>query len=272
MTLSFRNGLLTFLLAVTAVLAGFFLYTAFSAQQHFGWDTLLPVTEDHRLWFFSWSAGEVHLYNVILEIGLLLPIVLGGLLYLRQVFRKTTAAELFFFAVFLASLGGETLRIIQIFFLLQDQPFFEGVFLTRIIWTFRFFGLFSLFLASMYAQGLNYQKYGNLVGLSLVISLVISFNLPIQTMGVQSDLLFPLGDERGTAILFLTFTVMTLLNFWLCIHMKKRENAAFLLLASLLYYFGWQATLFGFYLASLLLVPGTILLGRKTQEYYLWLG
>ena len=145
-----------------------------------------------------------------------------------------------------------------------------GVVVSRVLWAFRLFGLFSLFCASLYALNFSYQKYGNLVGLSLCLSLFLAANLPLQTSVVQTDLLFALADERGLGLVFLIFTVVIVGNFVFGLVTRHRENGASLIGAALLFMLSWHAVFFGIFWAVLIFIPGIILLGRKTQETYLW--
>ena len=167
MTLSFRNGLLTLLLVLAGVAGVFLTYSAFIAGSDFGWKSTFPAQEAVSFWFLRRPATEIPLAPLLWQLLVLLPLVFVSLFYLRLLYRKTNSPELFFLSFFVFSLMGEGLRVLQLFYLLNDQSFFWSLVLTRVVWIFRLFGLFMAFSASLFGLEFTYQKLGNFVGMSL---------------------------------------------------------------------------------------------------------
>ena len=268
MTLSFRNGLLTLLLVLAGAAGIFLTYSAFIAGSDFGWKSTFPAQEAVSFWFLRRPVIEVPMAPLLWQLLVLMPLVFVSLFYVRLLYRKTNSPELFFLSFFVFSLMGEGLRVLQIFYLLNDQSYFLSLVLTRVVWIFRLFGLFMVFSASLFGLEFTYQKLGNFVGMSLGLAVFLGANLTFQTTTLDSTGLYAPGDERGLLLIFLFLILLTLANFVFSAVVKKRPHSLgqmgsviFLLAASQVAYFGavWS---------GLLLIPGAALLGRKVQSAY----
>ena len=269
MTLSFRNGLLTFLLIAAVVAGALDAYLAVLAGQSFGWHATVPVHEQVLFWFWKHPASHTSLMSFVWQELFLMPVVIVGLFYLRILFRKTSAPEVFFFAFFLFSLVGESFRVSQVFFVLNESSFFWGIALTRTVWSLRLFGLFMLFAASLFTLEFNYQKFGNFVGLSLGLALFLGVNLTIQTTVLDSDGLYSPGDERGLAFIFIFLGALALVSFSVAAFLGKKSHGLSQLAAAVLFLIASQMTYFCIPWAPLLLLPALGLLENTVQQTYL---
>ncbi len=268
MTLSFRNGLLTVLLVLAGAAGIFLTYSALIAGSDFGWKGTFPAQEAVLFWFLRNPVTDAPIATFLWQFLVLIPLAFVSLFYLRLLYRKTNAPELFFLSFFLFSLLGEGFRVLQLFYVLNDQSYFWSLVLTRVVWIFRLFGLFMAFSASLFALEFPYQKLGNFVGMGLGLAVFLGANLTFQTTTLDSTGLFAPGDERGLLLIFLFLSLLTLANLLFSTLAKRRPHSLSQLGSMVLFLAASQATFFGAIWAGLLLIPGTALLRRKVQDSY----
>lgn len=270
MTLAFRNSLLTFLLTMTILITAFFFATSVILIQTYGWGAKISSTQVHFFWFAYAASLEASLSSNLISIGLALICALGAQIYFRQVFRKTTSPEIFFVSVFFFALSTEGLRILQIFVSMENASYFLGLMLTRVVYLFRIFSVLALLAGSLYVLDFQYQKYGTVLGLTFLLSLLTAAAIPMDTGHLNTNLLYGLADERGLGYFFIIFELIVAVNFVLASVTKKSVALAWIGLAVLLIMAGGELTRFNQIWSPVLFVPSVILLGRKTQEIYLW--
>ncbi|MDR0878565.1 MAG: hypothetical protein LBN21_10970 [Treponema sp.] len=209
--------------------------------------------------------------------------VLGAVLYafisiilIYYFFEQTQSPEILFFGLFVISFALEGLRIIVPVKAVYDFP---AVYLTmafRILLFGRYFGLFSLFAASVYAAGLEIQRQLNIILIIVVATLVIALGVPIDTLSWDSSLSMVNGYtsmfRMVEAGVFITTITSFLISSW---SRGAREYIAvsigtFLVLVGrniLLSGDTWISPLPG----VLLLGAGTWLICTQLHKVYLWL-
>jgi len=191
-------------------------------------------------------------------------------------FEKTQTPEILFFELFALSFVFEILRI-----LVPLKGLFEISPVTMIIGTrmlifSRLFGTISLFIASVYAAGLDMQKQGNVVIGIVIAILMISFRLPVN--GYSWDTSFTMIFAYSTMFRFseLVLAVSTGISFLMAAYNKGTSNYRFIALGSLLVFIG-RSLLFGADTwltpipALIMLVIGTYLIIARLRQVYLWL-
>jgi len=249
MTLTFRNGLLTLLLLVMAVLA-------------VGYGAALFLV-------FGEPEGAL-----LIEAGPPLIVGLAGLIWLRRVYRKSNAPTVFFLAVFLFCVGADTLGALQAYFLVTNEPFAFGVALTRTVWGFRIGGLVCLLLGSLFLLEFSYEKYGTLIAVAVLASIVLVSGLPLQTTRPDSRGLYPLGDALGLTVLFALIIALSTANYLLAWWNEEKAAATqqvndrklpLMLGIWLLILAGWGLGLWLSPWWEFLMVPGAALLGGRNR-------
>ena len=252
MTLSLRNGLLALALGILILVTVGYGFLAFYLVSQEGWGT---------------QIGPATLVQLILETALAPLGSLFGFLLVRRAFRKSTAPEEFFFALFAASLAGESLLLVQTWLSITGMPsYFTGV-LTRTVWAFRFSGLGFLFCASLYAFEFTYRKYGNLVFLSVLAGIFLSGILPLHSSSARNHLLFAVGDAPGLALVTVLVGAVVVLNFFLGgwrpgapDRARTRAWAALFLLG------GWTLAATVAPWGTILAVPGLVMAAWKAEQ------
>lgn len=196
MALTVRNGLLNLALGFLVLLV-------------VGYAVLLSVLAAREGWTALAGRGtllQLALQTVVAPIG-----ACSAYLLARRAYRKSGAPEAFFFALFAASLGGESLLLIQ-GWLQTGSPAYYSAVLTRAIWAFRLAGLFLLFCASLFAFDFAFRKFGNLVGISVVAGILVASWLPLQSASRHHTILV-LSDRWGMLLVASVLGIVIVLNF-----------------------------------------------------------
>ncbi len=197
MTLTVRNGLLNLALG----LLGLFVV---------GYAVLLVLLVSREGWLAPTGQGnllQLMLETLIAPIGALTAYWLG-----RRSYRKSGAPEAFFFALFAASLTGESLLLIQAWLQTGNQSTYFSGLLTRAVWAFRFSGLFFLFCASLFNFEFSFRKYGSLVAVSMAAGLSVASWLPLKSVSRHHALL-ALSDRWGPLLVSSILALVIVLNF-----------------------------------------------------------
>ncbi len=252
MTLSIRNGLLALAFSVLLVLALGHGFLAFVLVTREGWRA---------------EVGDGTLLQLLVETAAVPLVSTVGFIFVRRAHRKSAAPEVFFFSLFLATLAGESLLLLQAWVTLAGMASYFTAMLTRVVWAFRFTGLFLLLCSSLYAFGFPFRKYGNLVVASVAAGVFLSVLLPLRSTSARNHLLFAVGDAPGMVLVTILLASVVAVNFLVgsrrsgaADRARSRAWGALLFLAS------WSLTItFGPW-AVLVAVPGIILTSRKAEQ------
>ena len=252
MTLSIRNGLLALAFSVIlAVTAGY------------GFLTFVLVSRE------GWSSAVGHgtLLSLLLE-TISAPVVsLVGFILVRRAYRKSSAPEMFFFSLFLATLAGESLLLLQAWVTFVGLASYFTAILTRVVWAFRFTGLFLLFCGSLYAFDFPFRKYGNLVFGSATAGIALAVLLPLHSSSARNHLLFAVGDASGMVLVTVLLAMVVAVNFLVGSQRPgSPERGWFRAWAAVFFLATWSlAIVFGPW-AALLAIPGIILAAWKAEQ------
>ena len=224
--------------------------------------------------FFEGGIPDVGLFESFGIPAFLALFSVGGWLYVRLSFEKTSSAEIFFYSFFLVSLSFETLKMTQVLLMVQAKPFVFNVLLTRIIFFGRFFGLLCLFFSGMFSSWLQYQRIGLVLSVSLLTPVALALVIPIST-DVGRDLLFTFGIRREIGVTFYALEAFAVLNYIISgVLLNNREyiwmsTGILMILIGREFLFqgsGLTIALFG----AALLTGGSLLFGKKAHNVYLW--
>jgi len=191
-------------------------------------------------------------------------------------FEKTQSPEILFVAFFAVSFAPEALRLLLPLSRLYEIPSLYLLTAARVTLFGRYFGIFSLFTASIYAVGFKAQHQRNVVLIIVVITLIITLGVPIDTGTWNSSLNMISGYVSMFRLIevgaFLTIT----LSFFIAAWLYSSREFAFIGAGSVLAILGrhillnadtWTALPTGL----LLLTVGTWLICTKLHKIYLWL-
>jgi hypothetical protein len=191
-------------------------------------------------------------------------------------FEKTQSPEILFFALFVASFALEGLRAMVPLRALNALPTLYLVLGSRALLFARFFGIFSLFAASVYAAGLGEQKQGNIVFVIAIASMVIALGVPIDGLAWDSSLMMIRGYPSMLKMVEVGITLITMISFLISAYSRGSREYVFIGIGSCLVFIGrtmllsadtWITPL----PALFLLVGGTWIICVQLHHVYLWL-
>jgi hypothetical protein len=198
------------------------------------------------------------------------------MIFVYYFFEKTQSPEILFFALFVVSFAFEALRIMVPLRIIKNFP---GVYLllgSRIMLFARFFGIFSLFAASVYAAGLGEQKQGNIVFIIAIAAMITALGVPIDSLTWDSNLMMLCGYTSMLKMIEAGIVLITMLSFLISAYSRGSREYIFIGIGSLLVFWGramlfsadtWITPLPGL----LLLVGGTWIICDQLHRVYLWL-
>jgi len=199
-----------------------------------------------------------------------------SIILINYFFEKTQSPEILFFALFVISLSFEFIRLMIPLRTVFPFPAMYIITGSRVLLFARYFGLFSLFAASVYAAGLDAQKQQNTFFLLVLSALVIVIRLPIDGI-VWDSALMPWGGYRAMfAMVEAGILAVTMLTFFIAAYTRGSRAYVFIGLGAFLVSAGrsilinsdtWITPIPGF----LALAAGTWLIASRLRREYLWL-
>jgi hypothetical protein len=191
-------------------------------------------------------------------------------------FEKTQSPEILFFALFVSSFAFEGLRVMAPLQGVYDLPLFYPMLGSRTLLFARFFGIFSIFAASLYAAGLGEQKQGNIVCVIAIVALVVALGAPIDGLAWDSSLMLIRGYPSMLKMVEVGIMLITMISFFISAYSRGSKEYIFIGLGSFLVFLG-RSTLFSADTwitplpALLLLAGGTWIICVQLHHVYLWL-
>jgi hypothetical protein len=213
----------------------------------------------------------VHLAVLSLALYSLLSITL-----IYFFFEKTQSPEILFVAFFAASLSLEVLRLILPLGLIHEIPSLYLLVASRIILFGRYFGIFSLFAASVHAAGYQSQQQRNAIMIVVAAALFVALGSPIDTQTWDSSLTMPSGYTEMFRLVDVGILVITAASFFIAALPRGSREFIFIGAGSVLALLGRNILLgadtwAGLPTGLLLLAVGTWLVCTRLHRIYLWL-
>lgn len=275
MTITSRNVLL----AVAAIAAGCALGATAVALFFSAPHPAVPVldaatdTVDWLLW--RWPTRDtmpIAALGVALGLGV---VSFVGLLMFRRLFRRTSSAEIFFVAIFLATLSIEQFRVLQYLVLLYDLPIHFGALVSRAIRFGHLVGGFSLFTAGLYAAGVEYPRTGSVLLVLNLLSFAIVYFMPVDALELMPLLVHRVGTGQTLDILLVVLSFLTIANYVYSAARGLREDSAVIASCAVAVVIGRSMLLFPPNLAAAvaggaLLLAGLTVYAWANRAYYLW--
>ncbi len=222
------------------------------------------------------SADIDSFFPVLIILMVIIAFSTGSSLLLRFFFRKTTSPEIFFFTIFILTLGVEVIRCVQIYILLNNFPVYPGVVLTRIVYFWRFFGIICLFFSGLFATGLQFQRFEIIFGIAGLLSLILTSTMPIDSTILNPDLLYRIGEPSILFFGILAIEILTILSFFLAAA-RNSSFEYFLTAVGLILVTAGKEMLFGLsgvittLIGIIFLSIGTFLFSSRIHSVYLWI-
>ncbi|MDR2760214.1 MAG: hypothetical protein LBB78_12635 [Spirochaetaceae bacterium] len=199
-----------------------------------------------------------------------------SLIIIYYFFEKTPAPEILFFAFFVFSFSFEGFRTMVPLKKVYEFPSVYLTMISRALLFGRYFGVFSLFAASVYASGWDIQKQETVVFVIVIVTLMIASTVPIDGLSWDSSLMTIIGYRHLLRLAEVTIILITVISFFVSAYSRGTREYIFIGIGSLLVFLGRNTLLNAD--TWLTPLPGLVCLGAGTwfictqlHRVYLWL-
>jgi len=191
-------------------------------------------------------------------------------------FEKTQSPEILFVAFFAASFVTEVLRLVLPLGQVYEIPSLYLLAASRIILFGRFFGIFSLFAASVHAAGYQSQEQRNTILIIVATTLFVALGVPIDTQTWDSSLTMLSGYVSMFRLIEIGTFLITAASFFIATWPRGSRGFIFIGIGSVLALLGRGILLradtwAGLPMGMFLLAAGTWLICTRLHKIYLWL-
>jgi hypothetical protein len=191
-------------------------------------------------------------------------------------FEKTASAEILFVAFFAASFSLETVRLILPLGRLYEVPSLYVLAASRVLLFGRYYGIFSLFAASVYAAGLAVQKQRNMILSVTLATLVVALGVPVDTQIWDASFTMISGSLSLFRLIETGTFLITVVSFFIAANTRGCRDYAFIGTGAALAFLGRNLLIFADTWAGpasgiIILVAGTWLICIRLHKIYLWL-
>jgi hypothetical protein len=224
---------------------------------------------------FAGNLQEPVPYASFLTMAVAVLYSLIGIILIHYFFEKTQCPEILFIGFFVVSFAFECFRIMIPLKITLDFPALYLANGGRILIFGRYFGLFSLFAASLYSTGLQVQKQQYIVFISAVGALIIAAGIPVDALSWDTTL--NMLSDYSMAFVMIQWGILgiTAASFFISAYTRGSKEYIFIGLGILLTYLGrsmllnsdtWISPAPGLIILSL----GTWFVCTKLHMIYLW--
>jgi len=236
----------------------------------------IPVRSDGLFQAFLGRPFEPSLLAVHFTV---LSLALYSLLSIALIyffFEKTQSPEILFIAFFAASFSPEVLRLILPLGRLHEIPSLYLLMASRAILFGRYFGIFSLFAASVYAAGYQSQQQRNAIMIIVAATLFVALSAPVDTQNWDSSLTMFSGYASMFRLVEAGILLITAASFFIAAWPRGSREFIIIGIGSVLALLGRNILLqadtwVGLPAGLFFLAGGTWLICIRLHRIYLWL-
>jgi hypothetical protein len=276
MTLTDRNAffkvgiVISAICTILVIISCFFLLPAYSMMEE----------NDHRPpEFFQVFVSRFLNVNYFAVHTSLVTAVLFSfimLILIHYFFEQTQVPEIIYIAFFTFSFSFEIFRLIVPLHFIRHIPSLYLLIASRILLFSRYFGIFSLFSASVCAAGFNADKSRNIIMIIIIAALIITLGVPIDTQIWDTSLNMVNGFTSMFRLIEAVMLITTVVSFFIAVNVRGSKEYAFIALGALLALVGRNILLGTDNWASpgpgiLLLSVGIWFICAKLHKINLWL-
>ncbi|MDR2480164.1 MAG: hypothetical protein LBD48_12755 [Treponema sp.] len=218
---------------------------------------------------------KVNLYAAHMAAAVSVLYGFAALVLIFYFFEKTQCPEILFVALFAGSFSFEVVRLIIPLEQIQEIPSLYILISERILLFGRYFGLFSLFAASVYAAGLDVQKQRNIFLTITVVTLIFSLGIPVDAQTWDSSFNLATGYAPLFRLIEAGTFVITTVSFFAAASTRGSPGFIYTGFGSALVFAGRNILLAADNWAGLcgivFLALGTWLISTRLHKIYLWL-
>ena len=199
-----------------------------------------------------------------------------SIIFIYYFFEKTQSPEILYVVFFAASFSLEALRLVLPLGWIFEIPSLYQLTISRIILFSRYFGIFSLFTASVFAAGFKAQNQRTVIMVIGVITLIITLGAPIDTEAWNSSLNMISGQVKMFRLIEAGTMLITAISFLIAGWSRSSRDFIYIGIGAVLAFLGRNILLNADMWAGLptglaLLLAGTWLICTKLHNIYLWL-
>jgi hypothetical protein len=276
MTLSGRNIFFRGGIAFCAISALLVLYVSFlvvPSYSEMGENARRPGN------FFQVLLGNFFNADYMAVHATLVMVVFFSLIALCLIlafFEQTQAPEILYIAIFTLSFSFEAIRLALPLGQMYNIPSFYLLLASRVLLFARYFGIFSLFTASLCAAGFEIQLTRNVITVLIVSTLAITIGVPIDSHSWDTSLNMIYGFNTMFMWIDIIAFFSTVISFFIAVNVRGSKEYAYigtgLLMAFagrylLLYIDNWAGPIPGIIMLSF----GTWFVCSRLHKIYLWL-
>jgi hypothetical protein len=211
---------------------------------------------------------------IVMLAAALYAVAVQTLIY--QFFEKTQSPEIFFFSLFAFSFTLECGRLSLPLQHLYALPQAFTVAAERVKLFGRLFGIFSLFISSVYATGLKAQKQGTILFSIFIAAMLFAIRVPVDSLAWDTCLHLDSGYRSVLRMLELTTGLLAVASYLVSAHLKGSKEFVLIGTGALLVFIGriflFDAdSLYTPVPALICLVTGTWFVCRQLHRLYLWM-
>jgi len=215
MTSSGRNTLFKAGIAVAAICTFLVIIASFQVIPAYA----LIDTEDflRPSGFFHTFSGNylgTNFYAVHAALAAAVIYSLVSTIMIYYFFEKTQSPEILYIAFFSISFSFEAARLILPLHFIHNIPFFYQLIVSRLLLFGRYFGIFSLFTASICAAGFDVQKTRSVILSILFVTLIIAAGTHIDTQNRYTSLNMLVGFPALFRFVERAALIITVVSFF----------------------------------------------------------
>jgi len=199
-----------------------------------------------------------------------------GMLLIHFFFERTSAPEILFIAFFTMSFSFEAIRLVPPLYLVYNFPSFYLLLAARALLFARYFGLFSLFIASVCAAGFETQGTRNVILVIFIAVLFVILGVPIDTQSWDTAFNMINGYTSMLRLIEAVAFLTTVISFLVAAYIRSSPDYAYVGIGVIIAMIGksillgtdnWAGPVPGI----LLLSYGTFFLCSKLHKLHLWM-
>jgi len=199
-----------------------------------------------------------------------------GMLFIYSFFERTSAPEILYISIFTISFSFEIIRLILPLHLINNFSEFYLLGASRVLLFARYFGIFSLFTASICAVGLEVQKIRNIILIMIITVLLIVSGIPIDTQTWDTSFYLVSGYTFMFKVIEAILFIATMVTFFVAAKVRDSKEYNHVGIGVALALIGrniligtdnWAGTVVGIVLLSF----GTWFICSKLHKINLWL-
>jgi len=199
-----------------------------------------------------------------------------GMVLIHFFFERTSSPEILFIAIFTISFSFEAIRLIMPLYLIFNFPSFYLLIAARTLLFARYFGIFSLFAASVCAAGFETQRTRNIILVIFVAVLFVTLGVPIDTQNWDTTFTMINGYTSMFGLIEVIAFLTTVISFFVAAYVRSSRDYIYVGIGVIIAMVGksillgtdnWAGPVPGILLLSF----GTGFLSSKLHKLHLWL-